>query len=142
MFKANWSFIFAYCTFYKLRLLFRKSRHSGNSYNYVSGNEIPKYIYQVEFEKPGGLIMPIIVELTYDDGTKKREMFPAQIWNKDENKVLRVFSSNKEIKSIVVDPDLETADIDTSNNSWPKKSEVNLTNLKIKQVNNQNNSFN
>ena len=81
----------------------------------------PNYMYQVEFEKPGGLPMPIIVELTYADGTKKRETFPAQIWIKDDKKAYRVFTSNQEIKNIVVDPDLETADIDTSNNSWPKK---------------------
>lgn len=86
-------------------------------------NEIPKYMYQVEFEKPGGLVMPIILEITYADGTTKKEMYPAQIWNKDENQVFRVFSSDKEIKSFVIDPDLETADIDTSNNSWPKKKE-------------------
>ncbi|TYP99159.1 hypothetical protein C7447_102478 [Tenacibaculum adriaticum] len=85
--------------------------------------DVPKYIYQVEFEKPGGLVMPIIVELNYADGTKKREVYPAEIWNKDENKVFRVYSSDKEIKSIVVDPDLETADVDTSNNSWPKQTE-------------------
>lgn len=84
--------------------------------------EMPKYMYQVEFEKPGGLMMPIIVELTYADGTKKRETFPAQIWRMNENKVYRLFTSNQEIKSIVVDPDFETADIDTSNNSWPKQT--------------------
>ncbi|MDY0779400.1 M1 family metallopeptidase [Tenacibaculum sp. IB213877] len=85
--------------------------------------ELPNYIYQVEFEKPGGLVMPIIVEITYADGTKKRQTFPAEIWRKNENKVFRVFTSNQEIKSFVVDPDLETADIDTSNNSWPKQTE-------------------
>ncbi|MBE7630319.1 M1 family metallopeptidase [Tenacibaculum piscium] len=82
---------------------------------------IPDYIYQVEFEKPGGLPMPIIVELTYADGSKKREKFPAKIWMKDDTKVFRVFTSDKEIKSFVVDPDLETADIDTTNNHWPKQ---------------------
>ncbi len=86
-------------------------------------NEVPKYLYQVEFEKPGGLVMPIIVELTYADGTTKRETFPAQIWNKNENQVFRVFSSNQEIKSIVIDPDLETADVDTTNNSWPQQTQ-------------------
>ena len=40
---------------------------------------------------------------------------------KDDNSVKRVFSSSQEIISITVDPDLETADVDTSNNSWPKK---------------------
>ncbi|WP_442266360.1 M1 family metallopeptidase [Tenacibaculum sp. ZS6-P6] len=100
--------------------------------NYIKGlpadkkaklKEIPKYMYQVEFEKPGGLVLPLIVELTYADGTKKREQFPAQIWRRDDTKAYRVFTSTKEVKSIVVDPDLETADIDTSNNSWPKKTE-------------------
>ncbi|CAM1369529.1 M1 family metallopeptidase [Tenacibaculum xiamenense] len=97
--------------------------------------KVPKYMYQVEFEKPGGLVMPIIVEMTYADGSKKRETFPAQIWRKDENKVMRVFSSDKEIKSFVIDPDLETADIDTSNNSWPKEeaNKFNKFKNKIKQ---------
>jgi hypothetical protein len=88
--------------------------------SYTNGKEVPAYIYSVEFEKPGGLVMPIIVELTYADGSTEKHTFPAQIWMKDDNSVKRVFSSNQEITSIKVDPDLETADVDTSNNSWPK----------------------
>jgi hypothetical protein len=88
--------------------------------NYITDKEIPSYIYSVEFEKPGGLVMPIIVELTYADGSTERQTFPAQIWMKDDTTVKRVFASTQEIKSIKLDPDLETADIDTSNNSWPK----------------------
>ena len=88
---------------------------------YADGKEVPAFIYSVEFEKPGGLVMPIIVELTYADGTKEKQTFPAQIWMKNDNTIKRVFASNQEIKSIKVDPDLETADVDTSNNSWPTK---------------------
>jgi hypothetical protein len=88
---------------------------------YADGKEVPSYIYSVEFEKPGGLIMPIIVELTYADGSTEMQTFPAQIWMKSDTTVKRVFASTQEIKSIVVDPDFETADVDTSNNSWPKK---------------------
>ena len=88
---------------------------------FANGKEVPGYIYSVEFEKPGGLVMPIIVELTYADGTTERQTFPAQIWMKNDTAAKRVFSSTKEIKSIQVDPDEETADVDTSNNSWPKK---------------------
>ncbi len=94
--------------------------------------KLPKYMYQVEFEKPGGLILPIIVELTYADGTKKREKYPAEIWKKDDTKVYKVFTSDKEIKSIVLDPDLETADIDTKNNSWPKETETKFDKFKNK----------
>ena len=89
--------------------------------NHIIGKEIPSFIYSVEFEKPGGLVMPLIVELTYADGTTERQTFPAQIWMKNDTSAKRVFASTQEIKSIKVDPDLETADVDTSNNSWPKK---------------------
>jgi len=87
---------------------------------YLDGKEAPSFIYSVEFEKPGGLVMPLIVELTYADGTKEKQTFPAQIWMKNDTSVKRVFSSTQEIKSFKVDPDFETADVDTSNNSWPK----------------------
>ncbi|WP_242202340.1 M1 family metallopeptidase [Aestuariivivens insulae] len=83
--------------------------------------EAPKHFYQVTFDKPGGLVMPIIVELTYEDGTKERITYPAQIWRYNEHEVTKVYKTTKAITSIVVDPDLETADVDTSNNSWPKQ---------------------
>jgi hypothetical protein len=81
----------------------------------------PKYFYNVTFEKPGGLVMPIIVEFTYADGTTKIETYPAQIWRFNDNEVSKAIASEKEIVSIKVDPKLETGDIDTTNNSWPKE---------------------
>ncbi|NCT08983.1 MAG: M1 family metallopeptidase [Flavobacteriia bacterium] len=103
--------------------------------NHADGKEVPSFIYSVEFEKPGGLVMPIIVELTYADGTKEKQTFPAQIWMRDDNSVKRVFASTQEIVSIVVDPDLETADVDTSNNSWPKKESDKFDQFKNKVQN-------
>ncbi len=88
---------------------------------YANGKEVPSFIYEVEFEKQGGLVMPLIVELTYADGSKEKQTFPAQIWIKDDTSVKRVFAATREITNITVDPDLETADVDTSNNNWPKK---------------------
>tara|TARA_R110002050_G_scaffold104052_5_gene213284 strand:+ start:48006 stop:50279 length:2274 start_codon:yes stop_codon:yes gene_type:complete len=85
--------------------------------------EAPKYFYEVTFEKPGGLVMPIILELTYEDGTKERKMYPAQIWRFNENEVTKVFKTQKAITNFEIDPDLETADIDISNNLWPRKVE-------------------
>lgn len=83
----------------------------------------PKFFYQVTFDKPGGLVMPIIVELTFDDGTTENHYFPAQIWRMNDQEVHRTFATKKSIVKIQVDPKLETADIDTSNNSWPKTVE-------------------
>lgn len=83
----------------------------------------PKYFYQVTFDKPGGLVMPIIVEITFEDGTKENHYFPAQIWRMNDKEVNRTFATQKAIAKIVVDPKEETADIDTANNTWPKTAE-------------------
>lgn len=81
----------------------------------------PKYFYEVTFNKPGGIPMPLIVEYTYADGTTKAITYPAEIWRKNDAEVKTVLSTEKEIVGIVVDPKAETADIDTSNNAWPKE---------------------
>jgi hypothetical protein len=84
----------------------------------------PKYFYEVEFNKPGGMIMPIIVELQFEDGTSETHKFPEQIWRKNNQTATRVFATAKKIKKIQVDPKLETADVDVTNNSWPKEEAV------------------
>ena len=83
----------------------------------------PKYFYEVTFDKPGGIPMPLIVEYTYADGTTKNITYPPEVWRKNDKEVKIVISSMSELKGVVVDPKLETADIDTSNNSWPRKEE-------------------
>jgi hypothetical protein len=83
----------------------------------------PKFFYQVTFNKPGGLVMPIIVEITFEDGTTENHYFPAQIWRMNDQEVNRTFATKKAIAKIQIDPKLETADIDTTNNSWPKTIE-------------------
>ena len=81
----------------------------------------PKYFYEVTFNKPGGLVMPIIVELTFDDNTTETQVFPAQIWRMNDQEATRTFATQKVVTKIVVDPKKQTADIDTTNNSWPKE---------------------
>jgi hypothetical protein len=77
--------------------------------------------YQVKFSNEGGLPMPIILEFTYSDNSKERHYIPAEIWKRDDIQVSKVFYSKKEIASIVLDPNLETADIDRSDNYWPTR---------------------
>ena len=83
----------------------------------------PKYFYEVTFNKPGGIPMPLIVEYTYADGSKENVTYPPEIWRKNDDQVKRVVSSQKELVGIIVDPKSETADIDMSNNAWPKKEQ-------------------
>jgi hypothetical protein len=84
----------------------------------------PRFFYEIIFEKPGGIPMPIIVQLTYSDGSSERITYPAEIWRKNDESVGKFFGSEKEIIKIEVDPDEETADIDTSNNTWPKRKKL------------------
>ena len=83
----------------------------------------PKYFYQITFDKPGELVMPIIVELTFEDGTTEKHHFPAQIWRMNDKEAVRTFATTKSVSKIVVDPKMETADVNFSNNSWPKIAE-------------------
>ena len=79
----------------------------------------PKYFYQVTFDKPGGLVMPLLVDLLFEDGTVEKHRFPAQIWQMNDEQVTRTFATEKAISKIIVDAELETADIDVTNNTWP-----------------------
>lgn len=86
--------------------------------------KIPKNFYEITFEKPGGLVMPLIVDYTYADGSSERVRYPVQVWRKNDNEIKKVVATDKEIIGIEVDADQETADIDLSNNSWPKTEEI------------------
>jgi hypothetical protein len=84
----------------------------------------PKYFYEVEFDKPGSLMMPIIAELQFEDGTSETHKFPVQIWRRNNITAKRVFATEKKVVKIQLDPKLETADIDVTNNTWPKEAVV------------------
>ena len=64
--------------------------------------------------------MPILVELTFEDGSTEFHNFPVQIWRKGNATATRVFATDKKVSKIALDPKLETADIDVTNNAWPK----------------------
>jgi hypothetical protein len=80
-----------------------------------------KNFYELSFSNVGGLVMPIIVEFTFKDGTTQVERIPAEIWRKDEQKVKKAFMLDKEAASIRLDPFKETADINEANGMWPIK---------------------
>ena len=80
--------------------------------------------YEIEFKKIGGLAMPVILEFEYTDGTKHVERIPAEIWKMDSETVTKVFPSEKAVKRITLDPFLETADVDTSNNHYPPQAKA------------------
>jgi hypothetical protein len=93
-----------------------------------------KHAYEITFSNKGGLVMPIIIQWKYKDGSTEIERIPAQVWRKNEKKVTKAFMKDKEVASITLDPYKETADIDESNNVYgdikpPSKFKV----FKLKQ---------
>jgi hypothetical protein len=79
-----------------------------------------KNIYEVTLSNKGGLVMPVIIEWTYKDGTREVEKIPAKIWRINETKVSKVFVKDKEVTNVMLDPNLETADVNIEDNFFPK----------------------
>jgi hypothetical protein len=80
--------------------------------------------YELTFELKGELVSPIVVELQYADGSKDYHNIPAEIWRMGDRKVTKVFKSTKELQQVVLDPYLETADVDMANNYYPPKPQI------------------
>ena len=66
-------------------------------------SKIPNYFYEIGFEKPGGIVMPIIVKYTYADGTTDLVRYPVQLWRKNIDQVYKVITSDKEIIEVKLD---------------------------------------
>jgi hypothetical protein len=82
-----------------------------------------KNYYVLEFSNKGGLVMPIILELSFEDGSTGTQYIPAEIWRRSPKAVkkLIVTDKNKILASVSVDPRWETADVDVHNNHYPRK---------------------
>ncbi len=82
-----------------------------------------KNYYVLEFSNLGGLVMPILLELTYADGTIENQYIPAEIWRRTPKQVrkLVVTDKHKELVSVTVDPGWETADVNVDNNHYPRQ---------------------
>ena len=81
-----------------------------------------KNFYVLDFSNKGGLVMPILLDLHFADGTKEHVRIPAEIWRRSPEHVSKLLIRDKKIDQIVVDPYWETADTDTSNNYWPARA--------------------
>jgi hypothetical protein len=77
------------------------------------------FFYEITCSNKGGLVMPVIIEWTFADGSKETDRIPVQIWRQNENTITKVFKKNKEVVSVMLDPMRETADINEKNNVWP-----------------------
>lgn len=80
-----------------------------------------KNFYEITFKNIGGLVMPIILEMEYEDNTTDVKRIPAEIWRYNDKEVTKVFATDKKVKQFTLDPFRETADTDEENNYYPRK---------------------
>ncbi|HEY9487780.1 MAG TPA: M1 family metallopeptidase [Chryseosolibacter sp.] len=107
------------------RLMATDPRFYGEFRSAVDDNQIMaklrnKNIYEVTISNKGGLVMPVVIEWTFKDGTKELEKIPAEVWRINEKKVTKVFVKDKEVTNVMIDPNMETADINIEDNIFPK----------------------
>ncbi|MFC1777221.1 M1 family metallopeptidase [Pseudomonadota bacterium] len=83
--------------------------------------EEDQHYYVLEFANHGGLVMPIILQLTYADGKQETINIPAEIWRRNAKTVKKLIVTDREITQVVLDPRWETADVDIENNHYPRR---------------------
>lgn len=108
-----------------LSLIATDPRLNGEFLSRIDDNAImqklqDKNIYEVTLSNNGGLVMPVIIEWTFKDGTKEIDRIPAEVWRLNEQKITKVFVKQKEVSNIVLDPKRELTDIDMQDNVFPK----------------------
>ena len=77
--------------------------------------------YELSLHNVGGLVMPVILQLTYADGSQEIRNIPVELWRKNNEQVTKVVTTSKPVVSFVLDPFLQTADTDLSNNAYPRQ---------------------
>ncbi len=87
------------------------------------------YIYFIDFENVGGLVSPLPLRFTFEDGTTKDIMIPAEIWRGNNQKVSKVFVESRRVVSVELDARHQTADAVMTNNAFPQQSVPNRLDL-------------
>jgi len=77
--------------------------------------------YVIDFSNHGGLVMPILLDITYADNSTEHLYIPAEIWRRNPKKVSKLLIRDKEITEIALDANWQTADVDINNNYWPAR---------------------
>ena len=77
--------------------------------------------YELSLRNAGGLVMPVVLQMTFADNSQEIQTIPAEIWRKNNEKVTKIIVTKKPVISFVIDPFQQTADTDLSNNAFPRQ---------------------
>ena len=85
--------------------------------------EEKKQYYVLKLKNKGGLVMPVIVQAQFEDGTTQDFRFPVELWRLNNKEIKKTIVTNKKVAKFKLDPYHELPDIDSSDNTYPKEPE-------------------
>lgn len=77
--------------------------------------------YIIDVQNQGGLVMPVIFDVQYTDGTTEHVRLPAEIWRRSSRSISKLLICDKFIDRVTLDPHQETADADLNDNIFPRE---------------------
>lgn len=74
--------------------------------------------YVISVSNQGEIPMPVVMEVTYADNSTETIQLPVEIWQRGDswNHLLK---TDKEVKSVELDPEKILPDVNFSNDAWP-----------------------
>jgi hypothetical protein len=90
----------------------------------TGSSDAGEYYYRIQIDNKGGLVMPVDLEITYEDGSVQRIDMPVEVWRMNELTFTKGFFTDLQVIRVVLDPDEAYADIDRSNNVWELPADV------------------
>jgi hypothetical protein len=84
----------------------------------IGDTERGQQYYRMQVDNEGGLIMPLYLGITFQDGSSEMVKLPADIWRNNELTFTYGFFTDKTVVRVVIDPDQVFADVNRENNTW------------------------
>ena len=84
----------------------------------VGDTERGQQYYRMQVDNEGGIVMPLYLGITYQDGSSETIKLPVDIWRNNELTFTYGFFTDKTVVQVVVDPDEVFADVNRDNNTW------------------------
>ena len=89
-----------------------------NTEELLGSAERGRYYYRIKLQNEGGLVTPVQMDVTFEDGTVERIDLPVDVWRANEKEFVFGLFTDDELTKVVVDPDGWFADIDRDDNEW------------------------
>lgn len=88
------------------------------------------YFHILSFSSNGAQIMPLPLEIEYEDGATEEITLPADLWRSDHRSTSAMLIRPKAIARVTLDPHDEIADVDRSDNVYPPRVDSNRFRLR------------